>query len=402
VSASEATPTAPTVDLRPPATALPLPVPAAPTGVTSPVARVARACDACLRRAWLLSALVPYFERCSPRGADLSALLALPDGDLIRAVGGRDAQVLRDRRRAFHPSTLLSAAAAVGLRPVCVHDAAYPPLLAEAPDRPAALFVAGAWERFAALAAGPCVAVVGARRASGYGLEAARGLGRDLAVAGVTVVSGMALGVDSAAHAGALAGGGDTIAVLAGSPHRPYPASKRRLHREIVAAGCVVSEMPPGAAVRRWSFPARNRIIAGLARATVVIEATATSGALITADFGRALGRDVGAVPGQVTSPLATGPNDLLFDGALVVRDAGDVLDLLFGAGARPVARRRDGSELRSGLRRLLGHIDAGRATIAALAAGGVDAGSAMVGLAELELLGYVRRGPAGSYVRVP
>ena len=125
-----------------------------------------------------------------------------------------------------------------------------------------------------------------------------------------------------------------------------------------------------------------------------------TSGALITAESARTLGRDVGAVPGQVTSPLASGPNDLLFDGALVVRGAGDVLDLLLGAGARRLEARRDGSELRAPLRRLLGEVEAGRTTIAAMAAAGADAGSAMVGLAELELLGYVRRGPAGSYVR--
>lgn len=363
---------------------------------------VDRACDACLRRAWLLGALVGHLERCSPRRADLSGVLALADGDLIRAVGGRDVAALRDRYRGFAPATMRAALAAFALHSVCRHDPAYPPLLAEASDRPAALFVAGTWERFAALVSGATVALVGARRASGYGLEAARVLGRQLASAGVTVISGMALGVDSSAHAGALDGGGATVAVLAGSAHRPYPSSKRRLHRQIVEDGCVVSEMPPGAAVRRWSFPARNRIIAGLAQATVVVEASVTSGSLITAEFARALGRDVGAVPGQVTSPLANGPNDLLFDGALVVRGASDVLDLLFGAGVRPPAPRRDGSELRPRLRALLGDVEAGRSTLAAIVAAGNDAGAAMVGLAELELLGYVRRGPAGSYVRVP
>jgi len=107
-------------------------------------------------------------------------------------------------------------------------------------------------------------------------------------------------------------------------------------------------------------------------------------------------------VPGQVTSPLAAGPNDLLFDGALVVRNARDVVDLLFGAGARLVSPPRNGSELRAPLRKLLAEVESGRATLAAIAAAGGDAGSAMAGLAELELLGYVRRGPAGSYVRVP
>jgi DNA processing protein len=363
---------------------------------------VDRACDDCLRRAWLLAALVGHFEHCSPRRSDIGPLVSLEDGDLIRAVGGRDVAMLRDRHRAFAPAPFRAALGAFALHAVCHHDDAYPSLLREAPDRPAALFVAGGWERFRALTSQPAVALVGARRGSGYGLEAARSLGRELAVAGVTVVSGMALGVDSAAHAGALDGGGATVAVLAGSAHRPYPPSKRRLHQHIVAAGCVVSEMPPGCAVRRWSFPARNRIIAGLAQATVVVEASVTSGSLITADFARALGRDVGAVPGQVTSPLAAGPNDLLFDGALVVRNARDVVDLLFGAGARLVSPPRNGSELRAPLRKLLAEVESGRATLAAIAAAGGDAGSAMAGLAELELLGYVRRGPAGSYVRVP
>jgi DNA processing protein len=328
--------------------------------------------------------------------------MMLGDADLIRAVGGGEAAALRDRYRAFAPPTMRSAVAAFGLNTVCRHDLGYPSALAEAADAPATLFVAGEWERFVALAREPCVAIVGSRRASGYGLEVARTLGRQLSAAGVTVVSGMALGVDSAAHAGSFTSGGRTIAVLAGSAHRPYPASKRAVHQRLVADACVVSEMPPGSAVRRWSFPARNRIIAGLARLVVVVEAAVTSGSLITADFARALGRDVGAVPGQVSSPLATGANDLLFDGALVVRNGGDVLDLLFGAGARRVERRRDGSELRPALRRLLEDVGAGRTTIASIAAGGGDAGAALVGLAELELLGYVRRGPAGSYVRAP
>jgi DNA processing protein len=365
-------------------------------------APVDRCCDACLRRAWLLGALVGHFERSSPRRSDLSALMALGDGDLIRAVGGGETPALRDRYRGFAPQTMRSAVASFGLHVVCRHNRWFPRTLAEAPDAPAALFVAGAWDRFVDLTAEPSAALVGARRATGYGLEVARTLGRQLSAAGVTVVSGLALGVDSAAHAGALDGGGRTVAVLAGSAHRPYPASKRRLHHRLVENGCVVSEMPPGSAVRRWSFPARNRIIAGLAQAVVVVEAAVTSGALITADFARALGRDVGAVPGQVSSPLAAGPNDLLFDGALVVRGASDVLDLLFGAGVHVPDRRRDGSELRAPLRQLLGEVEAGRTTIAAIAAAGGDAGSAMVGLAELELLGYVRRGPAGSYVRAP
>lgn len=361
-----------------------------------------RTCDACLRRSWLLGALADHLERVSARRSDLADLLALSDADLIRAVGGTGAANLRARYRRFDPGAARAAAAAARTHVVCRHDPAYPAPLAEAGDAPAALHVAGAWERFVALVAEPRVSIVGARRASGYGLEVARCLGRQLSASGVTVVSGMALGIDSAAHTGTLEAGDRTIAVLACGAERSYPASKRRLHRRIIDAGAVVSEMPPGAPVRKWAFPARNRIIAGLSQLTVVVEATASSGSLITADFARSLGREIGAVPGQVTSPLATGPNGLIFDGALTVRDGRDVLDLLFGAGARPIPPPRDGGDLEPRLRRLLRHVESGRQTLAAIAAGGGDAGAALAGLAELELLGYVRRGPAGSYVRIP
>jgi DNA processing protein len=322
---------------------------------------------------------VPHFEQCSPRRSDLSALLALPDGDLIRSIGGRDITVLRERHRGFSAATMRSALGTFGLHSVCVHDAAYPPPLAEAPDRPAALFVAGAWERFASLVFGPSVAVVGARRASGYGLEAARALGRELAAAGVTVVSGMALGVDSSAHAGALEAGGATVAVLAGSAHRPVPREqaapappdrRRGLRGRGDAAwrGSAALELPPPATAsspgwrrrRSWSRPRLPRARSSPPTAR-----------------GRS-GATSARVPGQVTSPLAAGPNDLLFDGALVVRGAGDVLDLLFGASATnaapPRRQRAAGAAVRAARQ-----VEAGRTTLAAIVAAGGDAGSAMV-----------------------
>ena len=163
---------------------------------------------------------------------------------------------------------------------------AYPARLRDLDDAPAALFVAGGVARLEALAGadleqGPrAVAVVGTRRASADGLEVARALGRGLAAAGVTVVSGMALGVDSAAHAGALESSGRTVAVLAGGADVPYPPSKARLHQLIGERGCVVGELPPGFVAMRWCFPARNRIIAALAHMTIVVEAARRSGSL--------------------------------------------------------------------------------------------------------------------------
>jgi DNA processing protein len=363
---------------------------------------VDRACDACLRRSWLLAALADHLERVSPRRADLSDLLAQADVDIIRAVGGATTARLLARHRAFDAAAARLAASRAELHVVCRHDGAYPPRLADAGDAPAALFVAGGWDRFAALVGQPCVSIVGARRSSGYGLEVARCLGRQLSAAGVTVVSGMAMGIDAAAHAGALEAGARTVAVLASGPDRAYPPSKQRLHHRLRERAAVISELPPRAPVRRWAFPARNRIIAALSSLTVVVEATASSGSLITADFARALGRDVGAVPGQVTSPLAAGANGLIYDGALVVRDARDVLDLLFGAGVASAPQPRDGSELEPRLRALLHDVESGRATVAALTAAAKEPHAALAGLTELELLGYLRRGPSGSYVRIP
>jgi DNA processing protein len=221
----------------------------------------------------------------------------------------------------------------------------------------------------------------------------------------------MALGADSAAHAGALEAGGATVAVLACGADVPYPPSKRTLYRRIVQAGCVVSELPPGFAPHRWCFPARNRIIAALAQMTVVVEAAERSGSLITAELAADLGRDVGAVPGPVTSWRAAGANALLRDGATVVRDARDVLDAIVGVergpGASAAQARRDrtagrhrAAGLEPRLADLLDAVESGRDTVAALAGHPAEAGAIVAGLTELELLGLLRRAAGGRYVR--
>jgi DNA processing protein len=215
----------------------------------------------------------------------------------------------------------------------------------------------------------------------------------------VTVVSGLALGVDGSAHDGALDAGGRTVAVLAGGADRPYPASRRRTYARIVEVGAVISELPPGTCCWRWAFPARNRVIAGLAAVCVVVEAGERSGSLITTGIAEDLGRDVAAVPGQVTSSLAAGPNALIQAGAHLVRDAGDVLDLLFGAGASPQPRHDPRDDLPAELRAVLDAIGSGRDTVGALVAGGFELGAALEALSELELLGHVRRAPGGRFV---
>lgn len=357
-----------------------------------------RACDTCLRRTWLIARLAGRIE-CERLGRSrrLSLLLALGDDELMQAVHA-DRAVVREYR-AFDAAAARAAITRAELAAFCRHDGRYPAALGDLPDPPAVVHVAGEAQRFAELTATerPAVAVVGARTSKEYGLEVARSLGRGLAAADVVVVSGLALGVDSAAHAGAVEVGGPTIAVLAGGADRPYPPSKARLYAAVRRDGCVISEMPPGAGAHKWCFPARNRLIAALARVTVVVEAAERSGSLITAELARDLGREVAAVPGRVTSPLAAGTNALLKDGAAVVRNAEDALDLACGVGGW---KRRDPREqVPSHLQRLLGAVAEGSETLDALVAGGHGVGEAMAGLAELEVLGHVRRAVGGRYV---
>jgi DNA processing protein len=172
------------------------------------------------------------------------------------------------------------------------------------------------------------VAVVGARSCSSYGRSVARTLGRELAAAGLVVVSGMARGIDGEVHRGALDAAGVTVAVLGCGVDRDYPAAHTELARRICERGLVVSEYEPGVEPAPWRFPARNRIIAGLCAATVVVEARERSGALITADFALEEGRDVLAVPGEITNALSAGTNALLRLGATPVTKAEDVLEL--------------------------------------------------------------------------
>ena len=181
----------------------------------------------------------------------------------------------------------------------------------------------------------PTVAIVGARSCSAYGRSVARSLGRELAAAGLVVASGMARGVDGEAHRGALEAGGVTVAVLGCGIDRDYPAAHAELARRICERGLVVSEYEEGVEPAPWRFPARNRIIAGLCRATIVVEARERSGALITADFALEEGRDVLAVPGEITNALSAGTNGLLKLGATPVTSAEDVLELFDIAPAR-------------------------------------------------------------------
>jgi DNA processing protein len=358
------------------------------------------ACDACLRRSWLVARLAGHIELAWSARRGRAGLLALDDDALIAALAGGQRDAIAAERARFDANAARRRCAASAVAALCRCDPRYPSALHDLVDAPAVLYVCGRLARLADAMAAERVAIVGARRATPYGLEQARGLGRGLAASGLAVVSGMALGVDAAAHVGALEAGGLTLAVLACGPERPYPASKRRLHERIVATGAVVAELPPGTPPRRWCFPARNRIIAALAQATVVVEAGERSGSLITAGQAADLGREVAAVPGLVTAPVAAGANALIADGARLVRGAHDVLELLFGASLAPASasERQRADALEPELRALLERIGSGCDTVAALAREGADLDAVLGGLARLELLGFVRRTAGGRY----
>jgi DNA processing protein len=363
------------------------------------------ACESCLHRASLLGRLAGFVERASARepGRRVRALLALDDDDLVGAVGGRHRDELLAAHRAVDPEELRAGARAAGCRAVCRHDRGYPSSLGDLGDQaPAALFTRGAVELLDGLEPEGAVTVVGARRATAYGLGVGEELSGMLARAGLAVVSGLANGVDSRAHLGALEAGGATIAVLGGGVDVPYPRRQAGLYRRIEAeGGLLLSELPPGTPSFRWCFPARNRIMAVLGGLTVVVEATERSGSLITAAMALDLGRTVGAVPGPVNSLLSTGTNQLLVEGAAPIRDAQDVLDRLLGPGCRSV--RRLGPDLEPELAAVLVRVEGGESTPDAIAgAAAIAPHIAATALTRLELLGYLASDATGRYVRTP
>ena len=359
---------------------------------------MSEACDACLRWTWLLGRMAGHLDHARAR---IAAVLELDEDELIAALGGDLGGDLVRERDSVDRERQRDRCGEAGLQLVCRCDPAYPVGLRDLTAPPRVLHVVGGLDRFLELAARDPVAIVGSRAASSYGTGVARSLGAALGRAGVTVLSGMAHGIDSAAHVGALDAQAPTIAVLPGPADRPYPASRRGLHRRVVATGVAVSELPPGTPVRRWMFPARNRIIAALAAMTVVVEAGERSGSLVTAGFAQHLARPVGAVPGQITRPQAAGSNALLAGGATVVRGPQDVLDALFGVGVRAAAND-DRPELTDELALLLAGLADGHGTSTALVQAGYEPEEGLAALASLELAGYVRREGGGRYAVIP
>jgi DNA processing protein len=273
----------------------------------------------------------------------------------------------------------------------CIHlgNSDYPPLLAEISDPPKCIWTRGDRRALNGLA----VAVIGARDASREGLIVAGDIASDLARAGVVVVSGLAKGIDAAAHKGALAGGGLTIAVLGTGIDVIYPPQNRELTEQIAARGLVITEFPPGSAPEDWHFPRRNRIISGLSKAVVVVEAREKSGSLITARLAADQGRDVMAVPGTAFGGINRGANALLRDGAKLVESAVDILQEL-GVEAGPQSLSRRSPEGGGGRQVVEFTVD----DIAAQMK--IPAGEALARLLEWELTGEIQRIGSGRFVR--
>jgi DNA processing protein len=276
-------------------------------------------------------------------------------------------------------------------------DALYPASLKELPDMPVALFVWGALQerdRFA-------VSVVGTRSPSSYGRMVAERLARDLSEAGLAIVSGGALGIDSAAHRAALEAGGRTIAIIGSGLGRLYPAENRRLFERIAQQGAVISQYPYRAEPDAWRFPVRNQLIAGWGLGTVVVEAPEASGALITARLADEYGREVFAVPGNIDNPKAKGCHELIKDGARLIDSAQDVLNAL-GVQTQPHERAPALPVLTEAQERLLNaltlqpqHLDTLARTVQ------LPVQQVQVELTMLEMLGLARRMPGGTFVRV-
>ena len=316
----------------------------------------------------------------------------MSDLALALFAAANDAHVVREPRTArfarfrheFDDRAARERLRAAGLRFVGRSDASFPPLLRAIHDPPPGLFLRGAAD--VELLARPAVAIVGARACSAYGRQVARGVAREAAAAGLVVVSGMARGVDAEAHRGALEAGGVTVAVLGCGVDRDYPAAHAALAREIAEKGLVVAEYGPGVEPAPWRFPARNRIIAGLCAATVVVEARERSGALITADFALEEGREVLTVPGEITSSLSAGSNALLRLGATPLTRPEDVLET-YGLEPRqelPPELTAEGGAVLARVREATASVDE------LLRATSLSASEVAVALTELELAALV------------
>jgi DNA processing protein len=365
------------------------------------------------RAAYLLASLVQARVGVSLMArlgdAPVTALLELSAREMVGELGVTDraAREVEEARACFDPSETVAALETIGASVLTPVDPGYPERLQQVADPPPALFVRGRLPEVRP--AGISVAVVGSRKATVGGVAASRNVGRRLAERGVCVVSGLALGIDAAAHAGALevsTPGVASVGVLGCGIDVVYPRSNRGLFEGVMARGALVSEYYLGEPALPWRFPARNRIIAGLSEAVVVVEAAERSGALITARYAMETGRDVWAVPGPVGADESRGSNRLLSDGAAVLWDVDEFLEAVAPKryDAAEVADQdvlETPAELPEGEALALGGVGFEPAVADVVSVrSGVGMKELLPALALLELKGYVARDDSGAFVR--
>ena len=267
------------------------------------------------------------FGKLLKRFGSVDAVLGAPASGLMKVegIGSKTAERIAASRDKFDPCTELELAGKIGVWVIHMEDPRYPPGLRQIYDPPPVLYVKGTLDRADNLAIG----IVGCRRCSLYGQEQSSRLAHLLAASGFTIVSGMARGIDTAAHTGALAAEGRTIAVQGCGLSRIFPPENAKLFELISASGACISELPLRAEPLAENFPPRNRIIAGLSLGTIVVEATVRSGAMITAQAALESNREVMAVPGKIDSPLSQGPHRLIKDGAKLIESVEDIMEAL-------------------------------------------------------------------------
>lgn len=336
-----------------------------------------------------------HLPRLAEHFGSLGAAWHAPPGEFARVLDDREITGALERRKHLDPARCWQDVQRSGQRVLCWPDADFPAALRTIHDAPAVLYVRGSLPRDE-----HAIAIVGTRKPSLYGSRVAKQLGRSLASVGAVVVSGAAAGVDARAHEGALeAPGGVTVAVLGHGLDHIFPAGHARLFAAIAARGALVTEHPPDERPAKWTFPRRNRLIAGLAKGVVVVEAGEKSGSLITAKFANEEGREVFAVPGPIDAPGSAGPHALLRDGARLVASAADVLDEL-GWEVRPARAPEPADALE---RLVLAALADGSKGLDALAARcRMDVGRLTATLLTLELQGLVTREPGGRYAARP
>lgn len=358
------------------------------------------ACELCRRRSHLLSLLSARLDYCALKQGGLGEALALNDNRLIEAMAGRRGETLRVAYAQFDPD---ERECRTGHESVCRHQRSYPRLLPH-PAGPSMLFVAGGAARLCALASAPVVAITGSARASDYGIETARAIARGLSASGVTVTSTLTDGIAAGAQAGALETGAGAIAVMGGGLDVSCRARSRSLLTRVLGAGCAISELPCGCTGRRWGNIAAERIVAGLADLTLLVEAESEPDELECIQVAQGLERLVAAVPGRVSSPLSVGPHALLRAGAPLVRDPEDVLELLGGrpAGSQGVADPAVAparTALPPRLETILALVSSGNDTPDRLEEHFRDPGDLLLALSELEVAGLLVRGDGGRYM---